>query len=157
MRRWLPVQRNEHPLNQWFSNLDRLHEDIDQWFEDFSKGFPGFDSLDKMRFGSTRVEVLETEKDVLVNAELPGVENQDLDVRVYPREVTIKAEKKKEKDYKDDNIHRSERFYGRIARTVPLPAEIETDQTRAEFKNGILKLTLPKIAPSDSGKRLIIE
>lgn len=156
MRHWL-VPRGPHPLNQWFNGFDTLHEDIDRWFDDFSKGVPGMENLEKYKFGAPRVELYETETEVVVSAELPGVENNDLDVRVHDREVIIKAEKKKEEEIKDDKSYRSERFYGSIYRSVPLPVDVDADKAKASFKNGILKLTLPKMVLTEKGKKLIIE
>ncbi|MGE5397707.1 MAG: Hsp20/alpha crystallin family protein [Chitinophagales bacterium] len=158
MRRWLLTRRgDEHPINQWLTSLDNLHEDIDRWFDDFSHGFPVPESLEKFRFGSPRVEVLEVDNQIIVNAELPGVESRDLDVRVYPREVTLKAEKRKEDETKSDNVHRSERFYGSISRSIPLPTEIDPDKVTASFKNGILKITMDKIPEEGPGKKIIFE
>jgi len=155
MRRRYPVsRRDEHPLAPWFNGLDNLHGEIDRWFDEFSRGIP---ALEYFRVGSPRVEIVETDDNVIVNAELPGIEAKDVDVRIFPREVRIKAEKKREEQFEDDRQYRSERYYGSMSRTVALPAEIDPDRASASFKNGILKLTLPKISPADTGKRLIIE
>ena len=103
------------------------------------------------------MEVFETDENVFVNAELPGVESKDVDVRVFPHEVRIKAERRQEQEFKEDRFYRSERYYGSISRNIPLPEEIDSDRATASFKNGILKLTLPKVTPTDSGRRLSIE
>lgn len=157
MRRWLPAYRGEHPFNAWLTSLEKLHEDIDRWFEDFTKGWPLPEPFERFRTMGIHVDLYENEKEIILDAELPGVEAQDLDVRVLPREVRIKAEKKKAEEFKDNNVHRQERFYGSVARTVYLPTEIDPDQAKATFKNGILKLTLPKVGDSGAGRKLTIE
>lgn len=155
MRRRLPDnRRDDHPLAPWLNGLDNLHNEIDRWFGEFARGVPGLESL---RAGSPRVEVYETDKNVMVNAELPGIESKDVDVRVFPQEVRIKAERKQEREWEDDKHYRSERYYGSISRAVSLPAEVDPDKAAASFKNGILKLTLPKITPTDTGRRLTVE
>ncbi|MGI6550234.1 MAG: Hsp20/alpha crystallin family protein [Syntrophomonadales bacterium] len=155
MKRRVPASNgNEHPLAPWFNGLDNLHNEIDRWFSEFARGVPGLESL---KAGSPRVEIVETNESVLVNAELPGIESKDVDVRVFPQEVRIKAERRQEREYEEEKKYRSESYYGSISRTVSLPTEINPDQAAASFKNGILKLVLPKIAPSDTGRRLIIE
>lgn len=155
MKRRVPVnRRDEHPLAPWFNGLDNLHSEIDRWFDEFARGVPGLESL---RVGSPRVEIVETDDTVLVNAELPGIESKDVDIRVFPQEVRIKAEKKQEHQFQDDKQYRSERYYGNMSRMVSLPSEIDPDRAVASFKNGILKLTLPKVTPTETGKRLIID
>ncbi len=154
-RRRFPMNRRDaHPLTQWFNGLDNLHGEIDRVFDGFVRGVPGLESL---RVGSPRVEVVETDDNVLVNVELPGIESKDVDVRVFPHEIAIKAEKKQEFELQEDKQYCSERYYGSIARTVLLPSEVDPDGATASFKNGILKLTLPKVAPTETGRRLIIE
>lgn len=154
MRHWLAL-RGGHPVGQWINSLDKMHEDVDRWFDDFTRGFPV--SADSSLAAAPRIEVFEKDNNVIINAELPGVENDQLDIRVFPREVAIKAEKKKEEEYKDEHTYRSERYYGSIARTITLPSEIDPNQAAASFKNGILKINLPKIAETGSGRKLTIE
>lgn len=154
-RRRLPAnRRDDHPLAPWINGLDNLHSEIDHWFDELARGVPGLESL---RVGSPRVEVYETDENVLVNAELPGIESKDVDVRVFSQEVRLKAERRQEREWEEEKQYRSERYYGSISRTVSLPAEIDPDRAAATFKNGILKLILPKVKPTDAGKRLSIE
>jgi len=148
------MRRNDNPLIPWLNSLDNLHSEIDRWFDEFTRGIPGLESL---RAGYPKVEVYETDENIFVNAELPGVESKDVDVRVFPHEVRIRAEKRQEQEYKEDKFYRSERYYGSISRNIPLPEEIDSERATASFKNGILKLTLPKVTPTDKGRRLSIE
>ncbi|MGE5371751.1 MAG: Hsp20/alpha crystallin family protein [Solirubrobacterales bacterium] len=157
MKRFLPMYRGEHPMTAFSNSFDQLRNEIDQWFDEVTHGFPGAELVEKIRFGGPSVEVSQTEKEVVVSAELPGVENKDLDVRVYDREVVIKAEKKRSEEFKSENVFRSERYYGQVQRSVPLPADVDPDQAKASFKDGILTITIQKAAPSEPGRKLEIE
>ncbi len=93
-----------------------------------------------------RVDVIDREDEVVVRAELPGVEKDDIDVTMTENTVTIKASTKKElKEEKGDYYH-AEIAQGSFSRTVPLPAEVEGDRAKASYKDGILEVTIPKVA-----------
>ncbi len=90
------------------------------------------------------IDVKENEKEFIIKAELPGVEEKDIDVTVTNDSVTIKGEKKEEKEDKDKNYYYMERSYGSFSRVIPLKAEIESNKAEARFKNGILDIKIPK-------------
>ena len=81
---------------------------------------------------------------MVVKAELPGLSKEDLDVTLTESTLTLKGEKKKEEEVREKNFYRSERSSGSFVRTIELPSEVKTDQTKASFKNGILEIRLPK-------------
>jgi HSP20 family protein len=117
--------------------MNRLFEDV----------FAGFDlspfSMDRWN-GTTswpRIEISESEKEVLVTAELPGLEEKDIQVELENGVLAIRGEKKTETEDKDCLF--SERYYGRFARRIPLN-DIDQDKIDASFKNGLLNVTLPK-------------
>ena len=93
------------------------------------------------------VEIKETDKELILKAEIPGIDAKDLEVEVREDRVTISGEHKEEEttEDKDKNYFRSEFHYGKFERVVPLPMPIKTDQITSEFKQGILTLTLPKV------------
>lgn len=98
MRRRLPdVRRNDNPLTPLISGLDNLHHEIDRWFDELARGLPGLESL---RAGHPKVEVFETDENVFVNAELPGVESKDVDVRVFPMKSGSKPKEDRNKSSK---------------------------------------------------------
>jgi len=98
----------------------------------FSKGFtPAFD-------------VSETDEDIVVKAELPGVEPKEIEVNLTGTTLTVKGEKKEEREEKTENMHRIERSFGSFSRSVTLPCEVKEDLVEASFKNGVLNLKLPK-------------
>lgn len=123
-----------------------LRSQMDELFSDFSSSF------DRMRLPggmlSLRVDVSETPAELTVKADLPGVEQKDIDITVIGDQLTIKAEKKSEAEDKKDEkgrvYHRVERSYGMFQRTMTLPFDIDPGKVSASFKDGVLTLTVPK-------------
>ena len=135
-----------------------LHREMNRLFDDVFRGF------DLAPFGSARggdggmgwpnIEVGETDKEVKVTAELPGLEEKDVDVELANGVLAIKGEKKTETEDKDRLF--SERTYGRFERRFPLD-NVEEDKVSASFKNGVLTVTLPKSAKTQQNvKRIAI-
>jgi HSP20 family protein len=91
-----------------------------------------------------RLDMSETKDTLTIKAELPGLESKDLDVSVSGDVLTIKGERKQEKDEKDEQRHIVERSYGTFVRMVRLPASVAQDKIKANFKNGVLTISLPK-------------
>ena len=112
-----------------------LQREMDRLFEDFFR-----------RGGLMRpsVDVVETDDTVVVKAELPGMEPKDVDISVSGDKLTIKGERKAEKEEKGKTFYRMERCYGSFCRTVELPVSVEADKAKADYKNGVLEITLPK-------------
>jgi HSP20 family protein len=99
--------------------------------------FPG-------RTWEPRLDMSETKDTLTIKAELPGLDTKDLDVSVSGDVLTIKGERKQEKDEKDEQRHIIERSYGAFMRMLRLPAPVAADQIKANFKNGVLTISLPK-------------
>ena len=116
-------------------------------FDNFFRGFDvaprGF-AAGGMGIFTPSIDVKENEKEFIIKAELPGVEEKDIEVTVANDSVTIKGEKKEEKEDKDKNYYYMERSYGSFSRVIPLKAEIESSKAEARFKNGILDIKIPK-------------
>lgn len=134
------------PLGWPFRSLQR---EVNRVFRDF------FDeaSLPETGFASAftggiapKMDIAETEKAFEVTAELPGIDEKDVDISVSDGVLTIKGEKKAEKEEKDKNYHRIERSYGSFQRSLALPPTVNEDAIEASFKNGVLKIVLPKTA-----------
>ena len=89
-------------------------------------------------------DITETEKEYIITGEIPGIDVKDLDITLLEGILTIKGEKKKETEDKDENYHRIERDYGSFQRNFRLPAKVKTDKLDATYKDGVLKLTIPK-------------
>lgn len=92
------------------------------------------------------IDVVDNPREVRITVELPGIDEKDVDLSLDADSLTIKGEKKEEKEEKGKNYHRAERVYGSFSRTVALPVEIDTDKAEARFKKGVLTVTLPKTA-----------
>jgi HSP20 family protein len=91
------------------------------------------------------VDIFETNEAIVLKAELPGITAQDISVEVKDNTLTLKGEKKFEKEVKEENYHRVERSYGSFQRAFTLPGTILQEKVKAEFKDGILEITLPKV------------
>ena len=90
------------------------------------------------------VDIFENENDVVIKAELPGMNPKDIDVRLENNVLMIKGERHFEKEAKEENYHRVEREYGTFSRAFSLPAAVKEDKIIAEYRDGILKIVLPK-------------
>ncbi len=124
-----------------------LHREMNRLFDDVFRGFeglPGFAGLTGRGVTWPSLEVSETDKEIRISAELPGLEEKDVEVLLGDGVLTLRGEKKSESE--DKERHFSERYYGRFERRIALPAEVEADQVQASFRNGVLSVTLPKSA-----------
>jgi HSP20 family protein len=93
---------------------------------------------------SPAVDIYETENTIVVKAELPGLTKEEIDVQIHDGILTLKGERKFEKEVKEENYHRIERAYGGFQRSFSLPTSIEEDKIKAAFKDGVLEVILPK-------------
>jgi len=150
MRDLIPWGRNERSSSvpnsyrsEEVSPFLTLHREMNRLFDDV---FNRFDSTMPSVFSRTpawpSVEVVDSDKDVLIAAELPGLDEKDVEVSVSDDVLTIRGEKKAQID--DQERHFSERYYGRFERVIPLPFEVEDERAEATFENGVLTVTLPK-------------
>ncbi|HYB21976.1 MAG TPA: Hsp20/alpha crystallin family protein [Thermodesulfobacteriota bacterium] len=90
------------------------------------------------------VDIYETKESIVLNVELPGVTKEDISLEVKDSTLTIKGEKKLEKNVKEENFHRMERTYGSFTRAFTLPSTVQQDKVKAKFRDGILEIMLPK-------------
>jgi HSP20 family protein len=131
------------------SPFDLLQRQIDRIFDDFSTGFqvPDLFSDSRSGFGMTpSIDVRETNDKLLVTAELPGVDEKDVEITVADQMLTISGEKKAEFEDDRGGAHRRERVYGRFSRSIALPFDIDPDKVEAKFDRGVLTLTIPRPA-----------
>jgi HSP20 family protein len=136
-----------------------LHREMNRLFDDVFRSFDvaPFGSLSSAgrTMGWPSVELSETDKDLRISAELPGMDEKDVEVLVDDGVLTIRGERKSETEDKDR--HFSERYYGRFERSIALPYEVEEDKAEASFRNGVLTVTLPTSAKAqDKTKRIAI-
>ena len=122
-----------------------FQEEMNRAFDNFYKGFPTLDNLGESYSGvNLKVNVSEDENAFHVTAELPGVDEKEVDLSISNNTLILKGEKKEEKEEKKDNTYYKECSYGSFHREVPLAMEIDENKVDASFKNGVLTVTLPK-------------
>ncbi len=121
-----------------FAELERIRKEFDRLMEEFMP------AVELERIFAPALEVYETDQDVVVKAELPGVKKEDVEVTIKDNTLYIRGEKKEEKEEKTETVHRVERVYGKFERAVSLPKEVKLEDVRAEFKDGVLEIRLPK-------------
>jgi len=137
-------------LTTWkpFRELDRMRGEMDRLWDTFIEGRPRWRGEERgERFPS--IDVSETKNDVVVKAELPGIDPKDIDLSLSDGHLIIKGEKRQEKEEKDEDYHFIGRSYGSFIRSVHLPKEVKHDKVSASYKDGVLKIVLPK---SESAK-----
>ncbi|MFZ0132855.1 MAG: Hsp20/alpha crystallin family protein [Desulfobacterales bacterium] len=98
------------------------------------------------------VDVSERDKDIIVKAEIPGVEKEDIDIALEGRLLTIRGEKKHEKEEKNEHYHRVESSFGYYRRTIELPTAVDENKVEAKYKNGVLKINLKKAKGAETRK-----
>ena len=139
----VPWKRHDESL-QWERSkdpFDLLHREIDDLFGTYSRGLGRFNRREDAWFGA---EVSETDDEICVKAELPGMDEKDIEVSLDENVLTIRAERKEEREEKKRNYQISEMSYGSFLRTFPLRSRVDRDKATAKFKHGVLTLTLPK-------------
>lgn len=99
---------------------------------------------------SPAIDMYETEASLVMKAELPEVEHQDIEVRVNNNQLTLKGERRMKEEVRQDHYHRMERAFGPFSRTFTLPTSVDSESVKAEFKDGILRVTMPKRAEGRS-------
>ncbi len=136
----------------------RLQHEVNRLFDDAFSNF-GLSSRfapDFQEFRAPRINIRETDSSFEVEAELPGVDEKDIDVELSDNLLTIRGEKRAEREEKKDGDYRVfERSFGSFARSIEIPCAVEADGVEAMFRNGVLKLSLPKPADAVSRTRKI--
>src|SRR5919205_3269670 len=126
-----------------FELMRRFSEQMDRAFEDFGLSGTSRSQAGQMATWSPAIEVLQRDGNLVVRAELPGVNKDDVRVEVTDDGLVIQGERKQEHEEKGKGFYRSELSYGQFYRLIPLPENIDTEQVRAEFNNGVLEITVP--------------
>jgi HSP20 family protein len=134
-----------------------LHREVNRLFDDVFRGFdsrlPSFGRFSSLGGNWPSVEVSDGEKEIRVTAEVPGLDQKDIEVLLDDGVLTLKGEKRAETEDKDRQF--SERFYGSFERSIPIGYEVEEDNVDARFKDGVLTVTLPKTAKAQSQAKRI--
>ncbi len=125
--------------------LETLHDRMQKYFD----GFPAFGSDFSSTF-SPKIDISDDEKNVYVEAELPGLKKEDIKITLQDNILTLKGEKNKVEEKKEKNYYRSERSYGSFQRSFTLPVEVDSEKVNAKYENGTLILTLEKLQATHS-------
>ena len=128
--------------------------DFDRFFEDFPTGAVA--PREAASF-SPAVDIFEDEKAIVLSADLPDMDEKDLDVHVKDGHLILKGERKFENEEKKENYHRVERSYGSFQRTFALPETVDDDNITASYEKGVLRLTLPKLEKPKSARAIEIK
>jgi len=132
-------------------DMRKMQKDMEKTFHDF---FRKPSRLAKQKL--TReplVDISETKKDVTAKIELPGVDKKDIDLKVTENMLAVKAKKKQETKQEKEGFFRHERSYQSFQRAFSLPTKVKASKAKAEFKDGLLKVTIPKVKPDKKKKK----
>ena len=129
-------KREEWGLTQMRREMDRL---FDRFFESWP--FRGFAETGRWM---PSVDVSETDKELIVRVELPGMDPKEIDISVSGNVLTVKGERKHEREEKKENFHLVERSSGSFSRSIQLPTDVQSDKIKATYKDGVLSISMPK-------------
>jgi HSP20 family protein len=141
----IPVGNQRAATSRETNPFSFLQREIDRLFDGVTRNVPGF-AISSM----PRMDIGETDKAIEITAELPGLEKKDVELNVADNLLTIRGEKKNEREEKNKDYHLVERSYGSFSRSVELPAGVNVDNITAEIANGVLKVTVQKPAPKQA-------
>jgi len=153
----MPNDPNKSRKRDVANPFSALKAEVDNLFDSFIGGLPAFSGM----FGSSggggfaltpHMDVTETDKEIVVEAELPGIDEKDVSLSLQDGVLTIRGEKKHERDEEKENYRMMERRYGSFQRSVQLPDTVDEDKIEATFNNGVLRVSLPK-RPEAIGKQ----
>lgn len=134
--------------------METMRQEMERLFDRFFE--PRWDEFVAVGEWAPKLDFSETKDAYLVKLEVPGVEQKDLNVTIQDQMLTIKGEKHKEKEEKEERYHRVERSWGAFARTLALPTGVDTEKVAASFKDGVLTVKLPK-APGAKGTTIPVK
>lgn len=126
-----------------FAEFADLRREMDQMFGQFFGGTP-FRMAATDSLWCPLVDIHETKDSILLKAELPGVRQEDIQVSIVDNTLTLKGERKRETEVKEDQYHRIERNYGRFERSIVLPSVVDAGRVKATYREGVLEIQLPK-------------
>jgi HSP20 family protein len=135
-----------------------LHREVNRLFDETLRGLPEW-SGDELppSIVSTRMNVSETDSEITVTAELPGVSEKDVDVSLDDDVLAIRGEKRMEKKDEKESFHFVERAFGSFQRSVRLPYAVDPDKVEAKFENGVLTIRLPKSGQQERSRRILVQ
>ena len=134
------------PMDQMFQDLGNMSKFLD---------IPNIPVL--FKGGEPKVDIIQTENEVVVKTDVPGVKKEDMQVTVTEDTITFRGEAKSNVETKKEDFFHSERFYGCYSRTLPLPVMVDSSKATAKFEDGVLTVTIAKAPKTEKGTSLTIE
>ena len=126
-----------------FRDIVTMREKMNRMFEDVFAGKAEDKEIAPSSW-SPAVDIYETENEIILTAEIPGLDEKDIEIKIEDNTLTLRGERKFSKETKEENYHRLERAYGTFFRAFTLPNSVEADSIQAEHENGVLRITMPK-------------
>jgi HSP20 family protein len=145
----MPFSRNQS-MARWSEDNDpflAMRREMNRLFDDVFGGFglpSAFGPALRQMPAAPKIDVSETDNEIQITAEMPGIDQNDVEVLLEDDRLIIRGEKKEEREDKDRNYHVRERVQGAFSRTLPLPFAPDPNQVKAEFRNGVMTITIPK-------------
>ena len=128
------------PVRDMFSFRNRINHIFDDVFSPINRDEVEF----AMESWNPVVDVYDNDDSIVIKAELPGIDKEGIEIDVKDRVLTLKGERSSESEVKDDNYYRRERSFGKFERAFTLPADVDPDKIKADYKDGVLKIDIPK-------------
>lgn len=133
-----------------FREMEALTTDSNDFFGNFPLSIIN-------RYATPRTDVYQTDREIIVKSEVPGLFREDMEVLIEDTYIRLSGQKRRMKTRDNEEIYRSEQFYGSFSRIIPLPAEVQPDMAVAEYRDGILSVVIPKSDnKSPRGKKVVI-
>ncbi len=127
-----------------FRDLNMLQERMNRLFDDAGRGIRRSEEPASTTIWSPPVDIYETDSEIVVQAELPGMDRKDISLNLENNVLTIRGDRHFKKETKEDNYHRIERSYGGFSRSFSIPTTVNEEKIRADYKDGVLNIALPK-------------
>jgi HSP20 family protein len=127
-----------------FKDTEKVRSQMDTLWDTFLFGRPQRRGFQEMVEWLPAVDVTETKSEIVVHAEIPGMDAKNIDISLNEGILTIRGEKKQEREGKEEEYHLIERRYGTFTRSIPLPKGVDSNKASASYRNGVLKVRLPK-------------
>jgi HSP20 family protein len=137
------------------TTLQQFADEMDRMFDNFGLGRRWSSPWSGSAMWAPQVEVFQKNNELTIKADLPGLKRNEISVDVTDNVVTIHGERRREHDEQHEGLYRSERSYGSFSRTIHLPEGAMSDQAKAQFRDGVLEITMPA-PPASQGRRLEI-
>lgn len=147
--RYLSENRRKevYPMNLWDSKVDRLFQEMSRMFDEFF-----VPDSSKCMTRTPRIDFYRREGKVIAEIELPGIDPENMDVKIYRDRLVINATKNQESSYDEDFFLCSERYFGNISRVVSFPVEVDPDTASASYRKGVLRIEVQELEQSERGK-----